>query len=473
MIKSDSIIESFNKKFINLNLESFIQNGADFGELLQLLMQLISDVKPILNEDKNVSLSISSKEFPKKLINLKEPLKGEEIVKDEYLEEPLEKLSKDKGIYPDLMIIVETERNQEKKTLFFTNPELKEKNCSKFCLSQINDEFEKTLSFSKSQIKDEFEKKIEYKKSLEKTIKIDFAPKEINVEKEKLFMFKQVEKNIDYKKVFQNGKRYTSPKSLIFSLNKENIENLPQNKVIIHNIIHCLKQPKLKIKQENIYPINLENQTATINEKESIEKNTIKLIFPQLEIEEMPKKLKEVSKLKIDENKEQKPVIGNLFNTDIKKEVEKVQILKMNRPPIKIDQDAIIEQIVKKIEVQFQNEKQEIIVDLKPEVLGKLKIHISIDKGTLKVHFFTNTYIVKEVIEKGLEMLKQSFGQQGFLISEFNVSLANEHSEFYMPRNERQLPQTYKKEKREKVEIIKPKISKNLSISSKSIDFWA
>jgi len=68
MIKSDSIIESFNKKFINLNLKSFIQNGADFGELLQLLMQLISDVKPILNEDKNVSLSISSKEFPKKLI---------------------------------------------------------------------------------------------------------------------------------------------------------------------------------------------------------------------------------------------------------------------------------------------------------------------------------------------------------------------------------------------------------------------
>jgi len=157
----------------------------------------------------------------------------------------------------------------------------------------------------------------------------------------------------------------------------------------------------------------------------------------------------------------------------IKLNKDKLQMPKI-ASTIKLDRNAIIEQIVKKMEIQVKDGKQQITIDLKPEILGKLKIYVSIKENTIKVHFLASTHVVKEAIEHGLHVLKQTFGQQGFLLSEFNVSMANEQSDFYMPKNEKQNSQTYsKKERKEKVEAIKPRMSKKKIIGLKNIDFWA
>lgn len=91
--------------------------------------------------------------------------------------------------------------------------------------------------------------------------------------------------------------------------------------------------------------------------------------------------------------------------------------------------DTIIEQIVQKLMFLKFNERSEIRIKLQPEILGDLRIKVTVENGVLSAKLVTASHIVKEGIEAGLAQLKQNLSSQGLEVHNLSVSVSgDEHS---------------------------------------------
>ncbi len=97
-------------------------------------------------------------------------------------------------------------------------------------------------------------------------------------------------------------------------------------------------------------------------------------------------------------------------------------------------EDSVIDQVIKKSTVEFQNGKTKISLQLNPENLGKVEINLVSEKGTITAKIMAENNQVKDMLSKNLEALRQNLSQQGINLNKITVqtqesNLANNNNQ--------------------------------------------
>lgn len=91
-----------------------------------------------------------------------------------------------------------------------------------------------------------------------------------------------------------------------------------------------------------------------------------------------------------------------------------------------VPKNEIINQVLEKAKVILSPEKSEMVMDLKPDSLGKLALKVVTENGMVLAKFVAENQQVKEVLESNMQLLKDSLEKQGFFVQGFNVSVGQD-----------------------------------------------
>jgi flagellar hook-length control protein FliK len=91
-----------------------------------------------------------------------------------------------------------------------------------------------------------------------------------------------------------------------------------------------------------------------------------------------------------------------------------------------IDQPEFYRNLVSKARVHLGEDKQQVVMQLKPERLGKVKLGLVYEGGKVTGQIITETPEARDLLEQGFADLKREFAEAGILIDEFNISDHND-----------------------------------------------
>ena len=210
--------------------------------------------------------------------------------------------------------------------------------------------------------------------------------------------------------VNSNNKTISLPEEVLSELNqiKDNI------KLITDNNSMAMEKDYIKFKDEE-NELNLNNVEGTEIEFEEIldkEKDIPvqkEIIVQNIEIEET-----EDTKMEDIDNNNPLFEIIDRSKTHEKPEIE-------NNVLQEVDKKEVIEQIVNKAKLIVDDNKQEIRIKLKPEILGELILKMEVVKGDVLAKVMVDNYKTKELIEANLFQLKEDMKENGLEIKTFEV----------------------------------------------------
>lgn len=87
------------------------------------------------------------------------------------------------------------------------------------------------------------------------------------------------------------------------------------------------------------------------------------------------------------------------------------------------DAKEIINQVIEKAKVILTPDKSEMIMDLKPDSLGKISLKVATENGMIMAKFVAENQQVKQVLESNMQLLKDSLEKQGMNVQGFSVSV--------------------------------------------------
>lgn len=115
---------------------------------------------------------------------------------------------------------------------------------------------------------------------------------------------------------------------------------------------------------------------------------------------------------------------GNTINQLLNKETEAgTESLRMRAP---VTGKEILAQVLAKAKVVLTADKSEMIIDLKPDSLGKLSLKVATEQGVVMAKFVAESQQVKQVLESNMQLLKESLEKQGLNVQGFSVSVRQE-----------------------------------------------
>jgi len=121
------------------------------------------------------------------------------------------------------------------------------------------------------------------------------------------------------------------------------------------------------------------------------------------------------------------------FNSDrMPSTVNETKILPRTQQPNQID---IIKQIVEKVNLSSNKEHGKIIIKLKPEILGNIRLNISNENHHVTIKVMADSSMVKDILESNLHHLKNGFVNQGLEIGSFDVMVSDEPESFFKEHN--------------------------------------
>ena len=91
-----------------------------------------------------------------------------------------------------------------------------------------------------------------------------------------------------------------------------------------------------------------------------------------------------------------------------------------------IDKKQVIDQIVDKMKFDFSNDKNQIRIKLKPEILGDMTMNLEVAKGAITAKIMVDNLRTKEIIEANLIQLKEEIKDKGMEIKTFEVFVGND-----------------------------------------------
>ena len=101
----------------------------------------------------------------------------------------------------------------------------------------------------------------------------------------------------------------------------------------------------------------------------------------------------------------------------------------------------IISQVIEKAKVILTPDKSEMLMDLKPDSLGKISLKVVTESGIVMAKFIAENQQVKQVLEANMQLLKDSLEKQGMSVQGFSVSVrqdSNQSAERWaQPKNSR------------------------------------
>ncbi len=142
------------------------------------------------------------------------------------------------------------------------------------------------------------------------------------------------------------------------------------------------------------------------------------------------------------------------------------------------NKENVINQVIEKAKILLTEDKSEMILQLKPENLGKLTLKVVTERGILLAKFVAENRQVKELIESNFAQLRESLQDQGLNIEGLSVSIQNDD----IRQHEFEQSKQYKRGSKvqEEVETISNEsygldrsILNPYEISQSSIDFTA
>lgn len=96
----------------------------------------------------------------------------------------------------------------------------------------------------------------------------------------------------------------------------------------------------------------------------------------------------------------------------------------------------IINQVLEKAKVILAGDKSEMVMDLKPDSLGKLSLKVVTEHGMIMAKFVAENQQVKQVLETNMQLLKDSLEKQGMNVQGFSVSVRQDSQQGYRSQNE-------------------------------------
>jgi flagellar hook-length control protein FliK len=88
----------------------------------------------------------------------------------------------------------------------------------------------------------------------------------------------------------------------------------------------------------------------------------------------------------------------------------------------------LVQQVVRNATLMVRNGRPEIRIDLKPESLGSIKLHITTVDQQVQVKIMAQTQVVKEILESSLNQLKNDLLNQKLDVERFDVTVAGEEN---------------------------------------------
>ena len=108
------------------------------------------------------------------------------------------------------------------------------------------------------------------------------------------------------------------------------------------------------------------------------------------------------------------------------------------------EQDNVLDQVVKKVEIDLKSGQTEMRMQLKPENLGEVQMKVVVEDGKLNAHFLTSTTTAKEALEANVQQLKQSLQEQGVRVEKIAVLLSSGDLQFNQKQQDESLYQNQK-----------------------------
>ena len=233
------------------------------------------------------------------------------------------------------------------------------------------------------------------------------------------------------------------PKEKAMDLTKDKVETTLNE---IKTTIKSLEDNINQLMEDDYTSFNDEEKPSDIdNDKQNEE----------IEFEEVYDKEKTVPR-------ESEPIVDNIDMEEIQTEeadgnpqylimdkskvVENKELTNKNLP--EVDKKELIDQIV-----ILDDNKQEIKIKLKPEMLGELMLKMEVEKGSVLAKIMVDNYRTKELIEANLYQLKQDMKENGLEIKTFEVFVGSNNDFDKENRKEFDFNQ-----KRGKLKIKNPKL---------------
>lgn len=91
-----------------------------------------------------------------------------------------------------------------------------------------------------------------------------------------------------------------------------------------------------------------------------------------------------------------------------------------------VTKEDILSQVIHKASVVTNGEKSEMVMDLKPDYLGKLSLKVVTENGIVMAKFIAESQRVKEVLETNMQLLKDTLEKQGLSVQGFSVSVGQD-----------------------------------------------
>lgn len=214
---------------------------------------------------------------------------------------------------------------------------------------------------------------------------------------------------------------------------KELGTSLDDNHALVDKISLKIQPVLQKIKIQVKQPINTEGNVDSLSDTtEKVDgtttgsdvKNEAKTI-PDESSHENTKKADDVKTLQNTATVKVQEPVQQLANSasQIQLNNQKAEEIQIKVP---VQAREIISQVVEKAKVVLTGDKSEMIMDLKPDSLGKISLKVVTEQGIVMAKFVAESQQVKQVLESNMQLLKDSLEKQGLDVQGFSVSVRQE-----------------------------------------------
>ena len=123
------------------------------------------------------------------------------------------------------------------------------------------------------------------------------------------------------------------------------------------------------------------------------------------------------------------PSLDSRLTDTAPKAVEAESAAKEVMPFIEKDTHTdVIRQIVQRMTLRTEKQQSQMIIRLKPDFLGHVKLHVSTENQQVTVRMEAESSVVKDIVEQNMPHLKAELHQHGLHIEKFDVFVGSENS---------------------------------------------
>lgn len=215
-------------------------------------------------------------------------------------------------------------------------------------------------------------------------------------------------------------------RQLVNSIKKDNsslFENVPQKfSQIMEQFIDSKQLNKTETIRENAenkkdVKSDKDEKAAAIDSKAEAteEKSTLFEVKSQLQTNKETIREGNIAVLQANDNIKQN-ADNNEFITKLTNLTSQTRVVK----------NELMEQVVQQAKVLVDDNRSEMVMQLKPDSLGKLTLKIVTENGIVAAKFVAENQQVRQVLETNMQILKDSLEKQGMSIQNVSVSVGQE-----------------------------------------------